>query len=220
MFYLNSFKPLCLFKKGREAIKKFDLPPYIDASCRREPDFENPMPSISALCRGAGFAPRLRENDEIIYMTVKGSYGIENFRHRRLVAILKVKHKFNSHKEAAAFYQHQNLPLPNNCLVRGNDYKPFEMTGGNSPKEFDDISDEQELVKKWDSSYQKRARKFPTFLVCETKFLEIYNPPVITDEFLLGVFGRIPPTLTPPPISGTEFENVSQLCLKKLSSLI
>ena len=213
MFYLNSFKPLCLFKKGRNAIKKFDLPPFIDASCRREPDFENPMPSISALCRGAGFAPRLQENDQIIYMTVKGKYGAEKFHHRRLVAIVKVIHRFDSHKEAAVFYLNQNLPLPNNCLVRDNDPMPFEMTGGNFPKEFSDISDEQELIRKWDLSYQKRARKYGTFLVCETNFLELRNPPILTDENLLKVFGRIPPTLTPPPITELEFEALSELAV-------
>lgn len=213
MYYLNSFKPLCLFKKGREAVKRFELPPFIDASCRREPAFENSMPSISALCRGAGFAPRLQENDQIIYMTVKGKYDLQQFRHRRLVAIVKVKHRFNSHREAATFYLKQNLPLPNNCLVRDNDPLPFEMTGGNFPKEFSDISDERKLIKKWDLSYQKRARKYGTFLVCETEFLELHNPPILTDEDLLEIFGRIPPTLTPPPITGIQFEALSELAV-------
>ena len=67
---------------------------------------------------------------------------------------------------------------------------PFEMTGGNFPKEFKRISDEQELVKKWDLSYQKRARKYGTFLVCETKFLELHNPPILIDKDLLEIFGQ------------------------------
>lgn len=54
---LNSFRPLCSTQLELEAIEKYKLPPFIDASCRREPDFQNPLPSISALCRQVSFAP-------------------------------------------------------------------------------------------------------------------------------------------------------------------
>lgn len=47
-FRLNSYTPLCINKMGCIAIEKYDFPPYIDSSCRREPDFQNKYPSISA----------------------------------------------------------------------------------------------------------------------------------------------------------------------------
>ena len=69
---LNSFRPLCGTILGVEAISKYKFPPFIDASCRREPDFQNPFPSISALCRQGQFAPHLRKDDIVVYMTVGG----------------------------------------------------------------------------------------------------------------------------------------------------
>src|ERR1041384_8461908 len=90
-FFLNSYKPLCYFKQGREAIKTFGLPPFIDASCRREPDLQSQFPSISALCRIEKFVPYRRVGDSIIYMTVRDTYKPERTPHWRLTAILKVR---------------------------------------------------------------------------------------------------------------------------------
>lgn len=44
-FRLNSYTPLCFNKMGRIAIQKYAFPPYVDSSCRREPDFQNEYPS-------------------------------------------------------------------------------------------------------------------------------------------------------------------------------
>ncbi len=57
--FLNSFRPLIRYPEGQQAILAFHLPPFIDYSCRREPDFMSTYPSISALCRVEKFAPRL-----------------------------------------------------------------------------------------------------------------------------------------------------------------
>jgi hypothetical protein len=46
-----------------------NYPPFIDASCRREPDLESRYPSITALCREGHFAPHLHEGDVVAYMT-------------------------------------------------------------------------------------------------------------------------------------------------------
>src|SRR5918912_1952239 len=98
-FFLNSYKALCYFKQGREAIKKFGLPPFIDASCRREPDLQSQFPSITALCRIEKFVPRLHERDSIVYITVKGAYKPERTPHWRLTAILKVFHRLEFHND-------------------------------------------------------------------------------------------------------------------------
>jgi hypothetical protein len=97
---------------GREAVKRFALPPFVDGSCRREPDFESEFPSISGLCRKAKFAPRLHVGDTAIYVTTKGGWG------RRLVAVLRVRERFDSHAEAAEWYRELGLALPGNPLYR------------------------------------------------------------------------------------------------------
>ena len=206
MHYLNSYKPLCLTKQGRVAVEKFGFPPFIDTSCRREPDFQASVPSISALCRSKMFAPRLREGDSVVYMTVKGQYAPEQFRHWRLVAILRVIKRFESHKEAAGWYQEKGLRVPSNCMVDGNTCLPYEMTAGIPVNKFGDVADQDELLKRWDSSYRLRARRCGVFLACEAEFLSLYEPPILIDESLLRIFGRVPPTLTPPPIRETEYQ--------------
>jgi hypothetical protein len=204
MYFLNSYKPLCYTKEGREAIKSFDLPPYIDASCRREPDFQSAYPSISALCRIEKFVPRLKVGDSIVYMTVKGNYKPEKFSHWRLAAILKVLHRFESHKAAALWYQEKNLPLPSNCMIAENECLPYEMTGG-APKDFIRISDNARRLKLWDSEYKKRMQICGIFIVCESEYLELNNPPILTSERLNGIFGKIPGTQNPKQITEAQF---------------
>src|SRR2546423_15125523 len=73
-YYINTYHPLCENSSGKAAARRFDHPPFVDASCRREPDFESLRPSITALCRGEKFAPRLKVGDVVIYLTVRGRY--------------------------------------------------------------------------------------------------------------------------------------------------
>jgi hypothetical protein len=122
------------------------------------------------------------------------------------VAVLEIIKRFESHKEAAKSYLESNLPLPNNCMVAGNVHSPYEMSGGKSADRFGGAVDNEELVRKWDASYKVRSRKNGVFLACKTDYLELYNPPILTDAFMLETFGRIPPTRTPPPISEEQFE--------------
>src|SRR4051794_3898321 len=102
--FLNTFRPLVCSAYGRSASKLLKIPPYVDASIRREPDLQHKWPSISCLCRGERFAPRLRVGDHVAYLTVKGRYG-DSERHRRLVAVLEVVKLFDSHGQAAAWYR-------------------------------------------------------------------------------------------------------------------
>jgi hypothetical protein len=105
--YLATYRPLISTPEGQRAVVRFNIPPYVDGSCRREPDFECEFPSISALCRGELFAPHLNEGDEIVYITTKDFYG-EAFRHWRVVAGLKVLKRFASHPDAATWYREAN----------------------------------------------------------------------------------------------------------------
>lgn len=99
--YLNSYHPLIQYAEGRKAIARYNLPPFIDYSCRGEPDFQSAYPSITALCRTDKFVPRLHEGDQIVYITVQGKYPGSEQLHWRLVAILDVFKRFESHDKAA-----------------------------------------------------------------------------------------------------------------------
>ena len=203
MYFLNSYKPLCYFKEGRTAIKEFGFPPFIDASCRREPDFQSKFPSISALCRIEKFVPRLDVGNSIVYMTTQGKYKPENFLHWRLTAILKVLHRFESHREAADWYQENSLPLPSNCIVPQNPCLPYQKTGG--AKDLRYVFPIEKRLKKWDGEYKRRMRICGIFIVCQAEFLELYNPPILTREKLRQIFDGIPGTQNPPQISEKEF---------------
>lgn len=204
MYFLNSYKPLCYSKEGRIAIQKYNFPPFIDASCRREPDFQSKYPSISALCRIEKFVPRLKVGDSVVYMTVKGNYKPATFSHWRLTAILKVIHRFESHKEAADWYQKNSISLPSNCIIPENLCLSYEMTGGAS-KDLMVIENVDARLKKWDTEYKRRMRICGIFIVSEAKFLELENPPILTSERLTQVFDKIPGTQNPKQITEEEF---------------
>src|SRR5689334_13753800 len=94
-FYLTTYRPLCGTPFGRDAATRHGLPPFIDGSCRREPDFQSRFPTITALCRAGKFAPRLQVHDHVAYITA-GSW--------HLTAILEVIKKLTSHAAAAEWF--------------------------------------------------------------------------------------------------------------------
>lgn len=215
-YFLSSFQPININKRGLTAIEAFGLKPYIDGSCRREPDFESKYPSISALCHASKFAPRLKEEDVIVFITVKKSYYPYNFSHWRLVAILKVIKRFETHDEAKEWYLSKNLPIPSNCMVEGNKPLPLEMTTWPKPySKYKKIKDFDRIINIWDKHYKERVQKHGTFLICEAKFLELSNPPVLTDEKMKKIFGKIPVTRNPPKISEDQFEKISEITKNK-----
>ena len=197
MIYLTSYKPLICKPAGLRASSRYNLPPFLDGSCRREPDFQSPRPSISALCRLSKFAPRLRLDDLVVYMTTQANYLSEKEKHWRFVAVLRVTQRFLNHNEAATWYRANNFPLPSNCIVRGNPPLPLSRT----IRAYDSIT-------QWDLIYKKRVRKYPLFLACESLFMNLANPPIITREIMMQVFRRIPGTQTPPLITQKQYDNL------------
>jgi hypothetical protein len=197
MHYLNAYKPLIATKHGRVAVSTYGLPPFVDGSCRREPDFESQFPSISTVCRRMKFAPRLCEGDVVVYVTKKGRYLQSMQGHWRLVAILKVLKHFESHADAAEWYKSRGVELPSNCLVKSNPPLPLEKTTG-----------DRNLLSQWDAIYQFRTRECGVFLVCEPEFVELYQPPILTEDMMLDIFGRIPGLRNPPKIPAVEFEKL------------
>ncbi len=202
--FLNSYRPLTLYVEGRQAITTYNLPPFLDYSCRKEPDFMSAYPSISALCRVGKFAPRLHEGDITVYITCKWNYLDIKPPHWRLTAILEVFKRFETHAEAAAWYSSKGVALPSNCMVLGNPPVPIERTAP--------ITEFTTDLRRWDLSYQKRARQCSVFLACNTQFMELHDPPIITGEIMRMAFNRVPGTQNPPAITTEEFNKLKRLC--------
>lgn len=213
--FLCTYRPICASPEGRQAIERFAIPPFVDASCRREPDFESRLPSISALCRGGMFAPRLKPGDTVVYAARKDRYGVHPEDHWRLVAVLRVVHWFSGHAAAAEWYREEGLPLPSNCMVEGNPPLPLERTGGPGKatlKQLGYPSDPERAVRAWDYGYRTRAGKWGAFLVCEPTWVELWNPPVLTPRMARAVFGgRMPATQNPRKISDEAFERLAEI---------
>jgi hypothetical protein len=177
--------------------------PFVDGSIRREPDLEHPFPTITCLCRAGKFAPRLTVGDVVAYLTKKATFGTRSA-HRRLVAALRVIEVFDSHAAGATWYRGRNLSPPNNCLVNGNAARPLD----HSHRQFQagDCFGDARTHRTWDAVYRLRARIFGTFVVCEPLFCDLsWASPVVADEQLVEVLGRIPGTLNPGALPLTDF---------------
>lgn len=213
--FLATFQPLIRTVGGRTAAQRYSLPPFIDGSCRREPDFESLFPSITATCRAGNFAPRLQVDDGVAYLTVKGKYAGDEAPGWRLVAVLRVSRRFSDHNEAAGWYARQGCPLPSNCLVADNPPNAFELTNGNPPakvkKRVAAESDFRLAVRLWDATYRRRVTKWPVFLATKAEFLELIRPPQLQEIDIVEVFGKIPATLNPPEITCHRLERLVKL---------
>ncbi|MCC6230705.1 MAG: hypothetical protein IT432_15955 [Phycisphaerales bacterium] len=191
---LNSYAPLVASARGREASQEYGIPPFVDGSIRREPDLENPRPSISCICRGDRFAPRLEVGDHVAYMTRKHRYGL-TIPQRRLTAIVRVDRLFESHEEGAAWYREQGLSIPSNCIVTGSEPFPVRMS---HRIERHRRSDEEDWARRWDAGYRARVRKNGRFVCCEPLWIDLsWNAPQVHEEDLVAVFGAVPGTRNP-----------------------
>ena len=135
----------------------------------------------------------------MVYMTVKAKYPDYTYDHRRLTAILEVIKRFPSHGEAAKWYKAQGTTLPSNCMVRENPPLGLDHTSNR---------DGFTHVECWDVIYRMRTNITPVFLACRAIFLDLNNPPVVTEEMMLHIFGRVPGTRNPPAIKEEEYERL------------
>ena len=217
---LNSFRPLCMTEIGLKAIDDYKLPPFIDGSCRREPDFENEFPSITSLCRQGKFAPHLCPNDIVVYITVQGKW-FEDFDHYRLIAILVVKDKKDNHSQAASWYQRNNNLIPSNCMVPDNPPFAFDMTMGNFPskKEIENflkhVKEKQKRIGQrridlWNDEYLKKSKKWGDFVITKTIFKNVHTPPLLTLDEMSRIFGKTPNTRNPNKISKEQFRELAK----------
>ena len=200
-FYLCSYWPLCKTAGGRKALLKYGLPPFVNGRSRREPDFEHRAPAITASSRGRNFAPRLRPGDTVVYVTTKGRWGEVRVPHWRLVAVLEVSRRFETHAAAAAWYRAAGMDPPSNCVVDGNPPLPVALTLHHG-RPHDDA---------WDDVCVERAAACGTVLVCTPRMLDLYAPPVVTQDHLLTLFGTVPNTRTPPEITEAQLDRLLAL---------
>lgn len=218
---LNSFRPLCWNEVGLEAITLHGHPPFIDASCRREPDFENPHPSISALCRGRAFAPHLKTGDVVVYMTVGGVFSPYKQGHH-LVSILQVEHVHLTHINGCSWYASNGYPIPSNCLVPTNAPYGFDHTAGdfNNKKErmrylSMPLSSKTRFgslrVVSWDSRYLSRVTTWPCFVRTRSIYVELNRPPLITPSEFGKIFGRVPNTRIPNKITHSQLTQLAAI---------
>ena len=192
--YLVTYTPLTADDAGTAAVKRFGHPPYADASCRRTPDLEATYPSISAVCRGRNFAPRLRVSDVVVYLSKKGRYGTSAKKSFwRVVAVLRVRKTFDSHLQAATWYREAGRELPKNCVVAGNLPLPLSHTGETNGT----LKTKNLTYRKWVALYRKRARDVPAFVVCKALYLRLDTPPVLRTSQVKKHLGHNPETQTP-----------------------
>lgn len=191
---INTYAPLAATRSGREASECYRIPPFVDGSIRREPDLEHEYPAITCLCRADKFAPRLRVDDRVVYMTRKGRYTL-SAPHWRLTAILRVARLLDTHAEAAAWYRSAGMALPNNCMVAGNPPNPVSKSHRiNEHKQADD----DQWTHDWDVGYRRRARDNGRVVVCEPLWRDLsWQAPVVHESDLLAALGRIPGTRNP-----------------------
>jgi len=49
------------------------------------------------------------------------------------------------------------------------------------------------------------------FLVCEPQFIELHQPPILTEEMMLEIFAEIPATRNPPKISEGQLARLQEI---------
>ncbi len=211
--YLSSFYPLCSTRSGKKASKNFKFPPYIDGSCRREPDFEKQHPSITGLCRPP-FAAKLCKGDIVVYTTNKLGIGA-----RKVVAVLEVIHviqksnenpKFSTHKKAAKWYFEKKYKLPNNLMVKDNIPHPLVETSRKG-RWVDWVGGKS--LKEWDKHYLERSIN-TNVAICKVLCKELNNPIELTENEMLRIFGRRPGTRNPSKVQPKEWDDFRKWLFK------
>lgn len=186
-FWINKYEPLAASKGGLHAAEHAGEPPFVDASHRREPYLSRELATISSICRGKNFAPRLKTGDIVIYLTKKRRYDDDDGASMRLTAVLEVVRGFDSHEDAAAWLIGEGRTPPPNCLVEGNDDLDTEACAPCSPDKLLEL----------ETRYRSRVEQYPVYFICHPLWLCLESPPTVTDAILESALGRVPLVQTP-----------------------
>ena len=208
--HLASFHPLCATRAGRRAVLELGLPPFVEGSCRRDPDLEHRWPAIAALNRGANFAPHLAVGDRVAFVTGRGRWLGQAVPHWRLVALLRVVERFEDHEEAARWYARKRQPPPSNLVLGRNPPLRAEATDGRWPG-ADGAPDDRgaaAVARAWAAECRARARRHGVVLACEALFRELAQPPSIRERDWSSWIGRVPVTRNPPRIDESAWRRL------------
>lgn len=198
--YFVTYHPLGRDRKGKKIASTHGLPPYIDHSCRREPDLQSSFPSMSCLCRKGKFVPRLALGDRILYVVRENqSY--------RFVAFLEVVRCFLPHDDAKIWYHQQALPLPSNCMVPGNPPQQYSLTNPTAPAiRLAGRNNPAVAIRLWDRDYASRAQANPEFVASKTLKMDLFNSPLFEAEEIARSLNRtgVPGSQNPGAFSNGE----------------
>ena len=200
-FWINKYRPLAVSRGGIRAAESAGLAPFVDGSHRREPYLSRELATISSICRGRNFAPRLTTGDTVVYLTTKARYPGDVRKSIRLTAVLEVARMHSSHEAAAEWLMSEGLPLPSNCVVAGS--------GGLDADACIPCSPGTRAAA--EARYRTRAKQYPAYFICDPLWLELESPPIVTDAMLMSALGQVPRVQTP---TTWEREKVQSLLRK------
>jgi len=185
--WINKYRPLAASRGGVQAAASAGDALFVDGSHRREPYLSRDLATISSICRGRNFAPRLEIGDVVVYLTTKAHHADDTEKSIRLPAVLEVVQMHPSHEAAAKWLIGRELPLPPNCVVSGNDGL-----------------DADACIPCWPATrataeerYRTRATQYPMYFICRPLWLNLESPPIVTDSMLMSALGRVPVVRTP-----------------------
>jgi len=153
-------------------------------------------------------------------MTVKGKW-FTDFNHYRIIAILEVIERKDSHLQAKLWYTNKGLTIPANCMVENNPPHPFVETAGRYenqkdiknfltyPSEKQTIIGER-IIKLWDKEYLEKSKKWGTFIITRPIYLNLTDPPIFTDQDIYNIFKKMINTRTPKKLTPFEFKEVAK----------
>ena len=90
---------------------------------------------------------------------------------------------------------------PGNLVVDGNPPLPVPLTIWHGRPHDGD----------WDAVCLERAAACGTVLACRARVLDLEDPPPITQDDWLALFGGVPNTRTPPEISEAQFDRLLEI---------
>jgi len=112
----------------------------------------------------------------------------------RLSAVLRVIHRFETHKTAADWYRSRGMSLPPNIMEYNNPALPVEQTSG-IPSNV-----KPRTAKVWDYAYRLRARANAVVSVTYPLYVNLTDPPYALEA--------APMKLNPPAVPREQFEAI------------
>ena len=179
-FWINKYHPLAESDGGIEAAKRAREPLFVDASHRREPYLSQELATISSICRGMQFAPRLEIGDVVVYLTTKARYLGEMRESNRLTAVLKIVERFESHGDAATWLRKKQFPVPPNCFARRSRGLDEDYCAPCSPSTRLDA----------EARYKRRVERYPMYFVCRPLWINLDCPPSLSGQMIRKALGR------------------------------